>query len=398
MKTLYFDCFSGASGDMIVGALLDVGADFEALQTALATLPVEGYALRAEKTVKKGIAATQFCVDVDPSIKQPHRHLQPILDLIETADLPEAVKAASCESFRRIGVAEATVHGTTVEKIHFHEVGAVDSIVDIVGAHMALHLLGVDRVAASRVPTGHGTVECAHGVLPVPAPATALLLEGVPIYGGGVEGEMVTPTGAALLAQLAESFGAAPAMRIEKVGYGSGTRDHADRANVLRAALGESAEERLPGRETIAIIETNLDDMAPELLAPVIDEALAKGARDAFLSPMTGKKGRPGLILTVLCDQDAAAEMVELLLHNTTTFGVRMRTEQRICLPRTWKTVATRWGAVQVKIGMLSNGEERRAPEYEDCRRVAASSRALVLEVYQEAMAAAVRGEFVGDA
>jgi hypothetical protein len=268
---------------------------------------------------------------------------------------------------------------------------------DIVGAHMALHRLGVDRIAASKAPTGSGTIACAHGVLPVPAPATALLLEGVPTYGGSLEGELVTPTGAALLAQLAESFGPAPEMRIEKVGYGSGTRDHADRANVLRAVLGEGAEGQLPGRETITIIETNLDDMAPELLAPVIDDALAKGARDAFVSPMMGKKGRPGFILTVLCDVELASTLVELLLLSTTTFGVRMRTEQRVCLPRAWKMVATRWGAVRVKIGTLSNGEERRAPEYEDCRQVAQDSRALVLEVYQAAMAAAVRGEFVED-
>lgn len=392
MKTIYFDCYCGASGDMIVGALLDCGADFEAIKRALATLKVQGFAVRADKVNKKGIMATQFHVDVDPSEKQPHRHLRHCVEIINEGDLPEPVKIAACETFRRIAVAEAAVHGTTIEKVHFHEVGAIDSIVDIVAAHLALHQLGIERVLASHVHVGAGTVKCAHGIMPVPAPATALLLEGVPSYGGDVQAELTTPTGAALLAQLAERFGPQPVMAVNIVGYGSGRRDLEDRANVLRALVGQTQE--LPETEPIVVIEANMDDLAPEFYPPLMQDVLRAGARDVFVTPIVGKKGRPGHLLTVLCEEQRVPELTPLIFRDTTTLGFRMRVEQRVCLHRTWKNVETPWGTVRVKIGSLNGGVTNAAPEFEDCRERAEAASVSVLAVYTSASAAAAKGEW----
>ena len=369
MRTLYFDCFCGASGDMILGALVDLGVDFEAIRAALASLNVSGYRLAAEKVKKHGVMGTQFRVEMDPDTPQPHRHLADVLEIIEQGELPERVATAVAETFRRIAAAEARVHGTTPEKIHFHEVGAVDSIVDIVGAHLALDLLGVDRVCASPLTVGTGTVECAHGVLPVPAPATALLLEGVPCSGGDVQAELVTPTGAALLTQLAGEFGPMPEMRIEKVGYGCGARDLEDRPNVLRCILGEAAETH--GGEPITVVECNVDDMTPELLAALVADLLEAGARDAFLTPLVCKKGRPGHLITVLCDGEKLDAVTTTLFRGSTTFGVRMRQERRTCLDREWNTVTTPWGDVRIKIGHWQGQPMTAAPEFEECRKLA---------------------------
>lgn len=390
MKALYFDCFSGASGDMIVGALLDAGASFDRLRKALDTLGVPGYTVSAEKILKRGISATQFRVVVDPNIPKPPRHLRHIIEIIEQGDLPAAVKSASAETFRRIAEAEAQVHNTTVEKIHFHEVGAIDAIVDVVGAHVALHDLGVERVEVSPLPVGGGTVTCDHGVLPVPAPATAILLKNVPTYGGDLEGEFVTPTGAALITQMAVRYGLMPAMTVEAVGYGSGTRDLADRANVLRVLVGQVAAP-MPASETITVIETNVDDMSPELLPPLVADLLEAGARDAFLTPVLGKKGRPAHLITVLCDSVKASQMAALLFRGSTTLGIRIRTENRICLDRQWKTVKTPWGEVRIKIGRFEGRITVAAPEFEDCRRLAEEAGVAVLAVYEAAQAAALQ-------
>lgn len=386
MKTLYFDCFSGASGDMIVGALIDLGADVDALRAALESLDVSGYTIAAKKVKKKGVMATQFSVELDPAAKQPHRHLRHVVEIIDRGNLPDAVKVASKETFRRIAECEAKVHGTTIEKVHFHEVGAIDSIVDVVGAHFCLHALGCEGVAASPLHVGAGTVECAHGVMPVPAPATALLLEGVPCYGGEVQVELVTPTGAALLAQIAASFGPMPAMTITGTGYGSGTRDLPDRANVLRVIEGDAAESR--AAETVTVIETNVDDMVPELLPVLIEEAMGAGARDAFVVPVVGKKGRPGHSITVLCDPAHADALAAVVFRNSTTLGVRMREERRICLEREWKNVDTPWGAVRVKIGRLGAEQTVASPEFEDCKQVAERAGVPVIAVYRAALVA----------
>jgi hypothetical protein len=394
MKALYFDCFSGASGDMIVGALLDLGVDFEKLRAALESLDVSGYTIAAKKVKKKGVMATQFNVELDPNAKQPHRHLRHVVEIIDRGNISDTVKDASKETFRRIAESEAKVHGTTIEKVHFHEVGAIDSIVDVVGAHFCLHELGCERIVSSPLHVGAGTVECAHGVMPVPAPATALLLQGVPCYGGEVQAELVTPTGAALLAQIASSFGPMPAMKVARIGYGSGTRDLADRANVLRVIEGETSDSA--ASDVVTVIETNVDDMVPELVPVLIEEAINAGARDAFVTPVSGKKGRPGYLITVVCDPANADSLAAVVFRNSTTLGVRMRQERRICLEREWKNADTPWGVVRVKIGRFGAEQTVASPEFEDCKALAKSAGVPVLRVYHAALAAAANGGLQG--
>ena len=392
MRTLYLDCFCGISGDMLVGALIDAGADFAAIRRGLESLKVSGFTLSAEKVLKRGISATQFRVCVEHEHHQPHRHLGHVLEIIESGDFPDVVKTGSAATFRRIAECEAVIHATTVEAIHFHEVGAVDSIMDIVGAHLARHLLRIERAAVSPLHVGHGTVSCAHGVLPVPAPATAALLKGVPFCAGDVEGELVTPTGAALVSQWATSYGPMPEMRLDAIGYGSGRRDIPDRANVLRVFIGETLE-TLPGTESIAVIEANVDDMFSELLAPLVADFLKAGARDAFVTSIMGKKGRPGHLITVLCDEEKLSAMVTAFFNGSSTFGIRIRTERRVCLEREWKKVKTQWGEVRVKVGRFENHVCRTSPEFEDCRALAEQAGVSVLAVYEQAFAAAVKGE-----
>jgi hypothetical protein len=397
-RTLYFDCSSGASGDMIVGALIDAGAPFDKIREALESLGVGHFHVTAEKVVKHGISATQFRVHAGHEHHHPHRHLGDVLAIIERGELPSEVKAAAAETFRRIAGCEAKIHGSTPDEVHFHEVGAVDSIADIVSAHLALHLLGIERVVSSPLNVGSGVVKTAHGLMPVPAPATAMLLEGAPSYGSEAPFELVTPTGAALIAQRASAYGPMPPMRISATGYGSGTRDLDDRANTLRAIIGEEvcldhAGASAACGEVVTVIEFNIDDMNPELLPPVIANAIAKGARDAFFAPILGKKGRPGFLVTVLCDEPAVDEIARMLFEGTTTFGLRIRQERRICLDREWKQAATPWGPVRVKVGRYRGKATSASPEFEDCRRVAEEAAVPVIKVYETARAAAVRGE-----
>jgi len=392
MKTLYLDCFSGISGDMTVGALIDAGADFNRIQAALGSLPISGFTLEAPKIIKKGVFATQFKVIEDRKEHHPHRHLRHVVDIINKGLLPQPVKQAAIETFDLLAVAEAQVHGTTKEKIHFHEVGAIDSIVDIVAAQLAMHLLGVEEVVSSPLHVGAGTVRCAHGVMPVPAPATALLLQGKPTYGGEVQGELVTPTGAALVGHRVRRFGPMPAMTVEAIGYGSGTKDLPDRANVLRVMLGQTVD-ALPGLETINVIEAHIDDMSGELFAALADALLAAGARDAFLSPIIGKKGRPAHCVTALCDDHLVPAVTKALFANSTTLGLRMRQERRMVLARRFMKVVTPWGEIPVKVGEFGAEQNSVAPEYEDCARVAATAGVPVRRVYEAALAAALKGE-----
>jgi hypothetical protein len=393
MRVLYLDCFSGISGDMTVGALIDAGADLEKMRQALATLDVPGFEVKAEKITKRGLAATQFHVIQDAQAQHPHRHLGHIVEIIRRAALPETVKSAAAATFERLARAEAAVHNTTVEQVHFHEVGAVDSIVDVVAANYALHLLGVDQVFASVLHVGGGVIHCAHGVLPVPAPATARLLEGMPVHLGGVEAELVTPTGAALVAQWVKGFGPAPAMTIDAEGYGSGTRDLPDRANVLRVLLGETTGAGAQ-RESIAVVETNLDDMTCELLPVLTAALLAEGARDAFITPVIGKKGRPAHVVTALCEEGQLTAVCRAMFQHSATFGLRIRREERLVLERHWETVRTPWGPVRVKIGMWNGARHVAAPEFEECRAAAEAAGAPVRRVYEAALAAALKGEF----
>lgn len=387
MKTLYFDCYSGAAGDMIVGALIDAGADFDSLRKTLLSLGVDGFDVAVEKVKKKGIMATKFHVHIDEKHAHPHRHLRHVVEIIEKGALPDPVREASIETFRRIGVAEAEVHGTTVEKVHFHEVGAVDSIVDIVGAHLALHALGIERVLASPLHVGSGTVQCAHGLMPVPAPATALLLKGAPSYGGDIEGELVTPTGAALIAQLASNFGPMPPMSIDITAYGAGTRDLADRPNVIRVLIGETANVA-GNEETITVLEANIDDMHGELFPPLVEALMRAGARDAFVTPVLGKKGRPAQQVSVLCDRDTVHALAAILFRESTTFGVRYRDERRLVLDRSWQEVQTSYGAVRIKLAKQNGAIVTRAPEFDDCRKLADAGNVPVRAVYEAALAA----------
>ena len=371
MTIAYFDCFSGAGGDMIVASLLDAGADADALRAQLASLGVDGYAIKIEKGKKQGIASTRFLVELERQ-EQPHRHLKHALAIIDGArDLPPDVKERSSRVFTRLAEAEAAVHGTTVEKVHFHEVGAIDAIVDVVGAVAALRLLGVTRVLSSAVVVGSGTVTCEHGVMPVPAPATALLLRGVPVAASDETGELLTPTAAALLTTLAESFGPMPSMTIGAVGHGAGTRDGACRPNVLRVMIGEPSHSTSEMEaDEIIVLETNLDDATPQMVGHAMERLLDEGALDVFLTPIQMKKNRPGVILTALCEPDAAARLEAKIFAETTTFGVRRHRCARSRLRRRHATVETKYGAVRMKIG---EGGARlvATPEYEDCREAA---------------------------
>ena len=392
-KSLYFDCFSGISGDMSVGALIDAGADFHTIQEMLQSLDVPGFTVSIEKVVKAGITATQFKVHVDDHHPHPHRHLRHVVEIIQRGSLPDTVRADAIATFEILAEAEAAVHGTTIEKVHFHEVGAIDSIVDIVAAHYALHLLGVTKVYASALHVGYGTVKCAHGVMPVPAPATALLLKGVPTYGGNVEGELVTPTGAALIKQRAVSFGSAPQMTVETIGYGSGTKDIPGQANVLRAMVGiETAI--MPGYESITVLEAHVDDMNPELLPPLMESLLAAHARDVFLTPIIGKKGRPAHLITVLCDPPHIADLTAVMFQSSTTLGLRVREEKRLILERDWASVKTAWGPIRIKRGMLQDAYNSVAPEFEDCKTIADAAGVPVRKVYEAALGLALQGKF----
>lgn len=371
MTIAYFDCFSGASGDMIVGALVDAGADAAALQQRLAALPVTGYRLSFEKITKQGFAGTRFVVDLDESEKQPHRHLKHIIQILDDSSLSDCVKDKTKAIFTRLAEAEASVHGTTVEKVHFHEVGAVDAIVDVAGAVIALDLLGVDRVLCSELPVGSGTVKCDHGIMPVPAPATAELLRGVPIAASDEPGELTTPTGASILTTLSESFGPMPAMTIHAIGVGAGTRDGHTRPNVLRVMLGASVE--VGEVDEIVALEANLDDVTPEVMSFAMDRLLAGGALDVYTQPILMKKGRSGWLLTVLSKPSQVADLERIMFAETPTFGVRRSTMRRSKLNRRHESVATPFGAIRMKIGERGDIVTV-APEYEDCRAAAEAS------------------------
>ena len=386
-KIAYFDPFSGASGDMILGALADAGLSLARLRRELRTLPLEGYTLNARKIERGGIGATKLSVKVkghDPH----HRHLPDILRIIHDAGLPSSDRERAGAVFQRLAEAEAHVHRCTVEEIHFHEVGAVDAMVDIVGAVVGLRLLGVERVESGPLRTGTGFVECAHGRLPLPAPATAELLRGVPSVGTEVEGELTTPTGAALLTTLADAFGPRPPMSVEAVGYGAGDARRESPPNLLRVFVGEAVAEAGSSDEAdqVVVLEANLDDLSPEIAGHVMERLFDAGALDAFLTPVQMKKCRPAFLLTVLVDPVASAATEELLLTETTTFGVRRTLASRRKLRREWAEVETPHGTVRIKLGYLGDRLVQAAPEYEDCRAIA-NRRGLPLKsVYQAAL------------
>jgi uncharacterized protein (TIGR00299 family) protein len=389
MKLLYLDCFAGISGDMLLGALIDLGVSEDALRAELAKLKLPGCTISTRRVLKQGLSALKLDVPVftnDRYQKTAHLHrgYSEIVEMIRTSGLSDRAKRRASNVFRRLGEAEAKIHGIALEKVHFHEIGAVDSIVDIVGACVAVEALGADEIYASPPRLGSGFVETAHGKFPVPAPATLELLKGVPTQPSNEAVELVTPTGAALLTEFCTQFSQAmPAMSIEKIGYGAGTRDLEKTPNVLRAILGEttaSAE-----RDVVSVIETNIDDMNPQLFGDVMERLLAAGALDVFMTPVQMKKNRPGTQLTVLCAPGDVDRMVELLLTHTTSFGVRVHEAQRRKLAREIVKVNTRFGEIEVKVGRLAGKIVSRAPEYESCRQAAARAGVAVKDVYNEA-------------
>jgi uncharacterized protein (TIGR00299 family) protein len=385
MKLAYFDCFSGISGDMTLGALVDAGCDVEHLRSGLRGLQVSGWELSAEKVWKNGLSATYIRVKTDD--RQKHRSLSAILQLLRDSQLAPQVGERASAIFQKLGEAEARVHDVPVEKIHFHEVGAVDAIVDIVGACIGFHVLGIEQFACSPLNVGGGTAKMAHGVLPVPAPATAKLLQGKPTYSSGVQRELITPTGAAIVATVCDVFGPQPPMTVSAIGYGAGTVDLEGQPNVLRVMIGEAAEKTVPGYdEEIAVIEANLDDMNPQIYGYFLDKALAAGALDVYTTPVQMKKNRPGTLLTVLCKPQDANALMSLIFGETTTFGLRTYRAQRRTLPREHVSVATSFGDVRVKVSRVNGRILHVAPEYDDCRKLAVEKNVPLQRVINEAL------------
>lgn len=383
MRLAYFDCFSGISGDMALGALLAAGAPQEALEAVWSSLPLQGWRYQIEKTTVNGIEATDVTIRVEE--EQPHRHLPDVLEVIDASAASARAKHWASEVFRRLAEAEARVHGTTVERVHFHEVGAVDAIADILGVCVLLDGLGIDAVECSPLPMSRGFVRAAHGVIPVPPPAVMELLHGVEVVPDeAVQGETVTPTGAALMVTLARRFGGFPRMRLERVGYGAGKKRFEARPNLLRVVLGEAIP-ALPVQETV-LIEVNLDDMSPEWYPSVQQRLFEAGALDVYYTPIQMKRGRPATQLSVLCEPGKEVTLLEVLFRETTTLGARFSRWQRLCLERRWQTVQTRYGEVRVKVGIWNGREVTTSPEYTDCAARAEEHRVPLKEVYAEAI------------
>ena len=435
MRIAYLECFSGMSGDMFLGALIDAGVPPRLLEDAVAGLDV-GARLEISRVVRSGISATKVDVWVDgekdlpreeywanqdvaraPSPAKtkgahghnhdhhhqhehspagggaaPHNHehgrgLSEILEIIGKASISDTARKMAISIFEALGTAEAKIHATSIEKVHFHEVGAVDAMVDIVCASVGAEALGVDEIICSPLNVGGGSVECAHGTFPVPAPATIELLKNAPVYSTGIQAELVTPTGAAIVKTLATRFAAFPEMKIEKSGYGAGSRDLPGIPNVVRLTLGEaqSTLAEKTSSETITVLEANLDDLNPQVFGYVMDRLLEDGALDVFGMPVQMKKNRPGSLLTVLCKPEDANKLTQLIFTETTTLGVRRRDERRQTLARRWENVTTPWGEVRIKIASMNGTVTNCSPEYEDCRRIAAEHHVPLKTVIQEA-------------
>ena len=403
MKTAYLDCSSGVSGDMFLGALLDAGLPAERLRAELRKIPLGDYEFKQSRVLRAGLAGTR--VEIVVPEKQPERHLRDIEQLIEGSALTKTAKERAIEVFGRIAEAEGKLHDKPAAKVHFHEVGAVDAIIDVAGACAGLELLEVSELVSSPLNVGGGRVEAAHGSLPVPAPATAELLRDIPIYSSGVEAELVTPTGAALVATLARSFGPLPPMKVQRIGYGAGARDLRGHPNLLRLFLGQRIElgsresgvgsraaNSDAGEEIVSVIEANLDDMSPQLYGYLVERALAAGALDVTCSSIQMKKNRPGLEVSILCPPERSEALAQLLFDETTTIGLRIYEARRKVLDRELVTVETRYGAVRVKVARRNGRVLNVAPEYEDCQRLATEKSVPLKEVILAAQLAYRKG------
>lgn len=383
MKVLYFDCFAGISGDMTLGALLDLGVDKDVLLNELNKLNVSGFTIDISRAKKNGIEGTNVDIRLDAhNHKHEHRNLHDIEKIIDESALDENVKKISKAMFMKVAQAEAKIHGTTIENIHFHEVGALDSIVDIVGVAICMNMLKVDKVISSPLHDGTGFVKCQHGLIPIPAPAVLEILReaSVPFYSTGIKNELVTPTGAAIIATLAEEFGNMPEMVVEKVGYGAGKRNM-EIPNLLRVTLGEVKKKITPNDEVI-VMESNIDDMTGEVAGYVMEKLFSAGALDVFYTPIYMKKNRPAVKLTVICSQEKLGAIEHIILSETSTIGIRKYKTERICMDRKIITVNTPYGLARVKVSSLGD-IEKYAPEYEDCKKLAQIAHLPLKDIYE---------------
>jgi len=378
MKIAYFDCSCGVSGDMILGALIDAGLDQERLDAELKKLKLSGYRLQSCQDKRGSITGTRLLVEADQ--KGPERNLNTIISLIESSDLPPSVKKQSVNIFHRLAEVEAGIHGVSVAKIHFHEVGAIDSIVDIVGAAVGFFLLGVEKILFSPVQVGSSFVECAHGKLPLPAPATAKLLEGFESFCSGIRHELSTPTGAAILTTLGTQA-PQPLMKVESIGYGLGSRKLKEIPNALRVFIGNTESKM---EASTLVIETDIDDMLPETMGNLMEKLFKSGALDVNFAPIYMKKNRPGNRITVIAEKACRDKIITLLLEETTTFGVRYYETGRVALERRFETLTTPYGPVKIKVGLYKGKTIKKSPEYEDCRKIAEEKNIPLIQVYRE--------------
>ena len=391
MRTLYFDCFAGASGNMILGGLIGLGIDIDDLRKELAKLGLEGYELHVETVDRSGISSTH--VDVRVPEEKAHRHLRHIRQIFEESELSDVVKSRAIAIFARLAEAEARVHGIDVEKVHFHEVGAIDAIIDVAGACIGFAMLGVERFVSSKIHTGSGFVDMEHGKFPVPPPAVAEMLQGVPVYSTEIEGELITPTGAAIISTLCDSYGPMSEMKVEHTGYGAGTRTYEGFPNVLRLFLGEAATEKIPTgdtlQESLLVLETNVDDASPQVLGFLMERAFEIGALDCWFTPVMMKKNRPATVVSVLCREEARGALTELVFRETTSIGVRVRQVERESMVREVRTVSTAYGTISVKTSFLAGDPVNVMPEYDDVAAAARSAEVPFKAVWDAALKAA---------
>ena len=390
VRVAHFDCFSGISGDMVLGAVIDAGVPVDSIRAALASLGLP-ITLEVERVIRCGFAATKATVVA--ADQEDYRFLPDVEAILAEGSLSPRQRDLALAIFRKLAAAEAAVHGMPLERVHFHEVGALDSIADIVGAAVGLDLLGVDRFTSSPVPTGTGTVKAAHGLMPVPTPGTLELLKGVPLAASKVEFELTTPTGAAILTSVVSEYTESPVMTVDRIGHGAGTKDFLDRPNILRLLVGETQQERRavpsPEHDTITVLETNLDDVAPEIIGYCTERLFAAGALDVFTVQGQMKKGRPGFLLSVICEPGKVNDLEAILFRETGTFGIRRHAAGRSKLQRETSSIQTPWGPVKVKRGWRADGFEIITPEYEDCARIAREQNVPLRTVYQAVSRAA---------
>ena len=383
MRTLYFDCFAGASGNMILGGLAALGVDRAELLRRLETIAPVDFAIEFTEVNRSGIAAVHAKVIVPD--EKTHRHLRNIQNIIDGSIVSETVKQRAKAIFRRLADAEAKVHGTSVEKVHFHEVGAMDAIIDIVGSCIGFEMLGIERFVASEIHVGSGFINIAHGKFPVPPPAVTELLAGVPFYSTEVEGELATPTGVAIITTLCEEFGSPAVMTVEQTGYGAGTREYDSFPNALRLMVGETRPRSADVQnDQLVLLETNIDDLSPQILGFVMERAFELGALDCWFTPIQMKKNRPAVMLSILCESEKRSSLSELLYTETTTLGIRVRVVERECLERDVVAVETKFGEVDIKIGMLNGRVVNAMPEYDQVRRIA-SDKGVAVRIVQDA-------------